>query len=86
LIFDKSKKGYSGFAGCNGFSGTYKASAPDNFSFGATAATKKYCMESSTLENNIFSAMQKVKEFVILENGNLLLRGDGVKLEYKKAI
>jgi putative lipoprotein len=87
LNFDKTKKGYSGFAGCNDFSGTYSASAPDNFSFGATVSTKKYCMESSGLESKVFSAMGKVQMFSITGGKLILETHDGKsKLVYKQAI
>jgi heat shock protein HslJ len=86
LNFDKAKKAYNGFAGCNSFSGTYTASGADKVDLGATVSTKKYCVESSALENKLFTAMDKVDSFMITPEGNLVLKGPGVKIEYKPAV
>lgn len=87
LNFDKTKKGYNGFAGCNNFSGTYAASAPNNFSFGDTIANKKFCTKSSGLENSLFKAMGRIQLFMIT-NGKLILTNlDGkTKIIYSPAI
>lgn len=88
LNFDAATDSYSGFAGCNNFSGKYSASGTDQFSFGATAATKMYCMESSDLESKLFEAMNAISRFEISPKGNLILySGDGkTQIEYKPAI
>jgi heat shock protein HslJ len=88
LNFDSGIEGnYSGFAGCNGFSGTYSRSGSDGFSFGATASTKMYCMESSALESKIFEAMGDVSKYQV-QSGNLIFSSaDGqTKIQYKPAI
>jgi putative lipoprotein len=87
LNFDMSKKTYSGFAGCNDYSGAYKAAAPNGFSFGATVSTKKFCADSADLENDLFAAMGKITKFAI-QNGVLVLSSaDGkTTITYKMAI
>jgi heat shock protein HslJ len=88
LNFDKKNDKYSGFSGCNTFGGNYTASSSDKFSFGATVSTKKYCVESSALENKILSAMGKIQNFSIDVKGTLTLKSADGKtvLIYKKAI
>ncbi len=86
LNFDMTDKSYTGFGGCNSFGGTYVSSTPNNFSFGATVSTKKYCLESSGLENSLFEAMGHVQTFQI-SAGKLILRGSAeTELVYTPAI
>jgi heat shock protein HslJ len=88
LNFDKAKKTYNGFAGCNSFSGSYTASGADKFAFGSTVSTKMYCLDSSDLENRLMTAMERVSSYMITAEGNLVLKSnDGkAKIEYKPAI
>lgn len=88
LNFDKTKKTYSGFSGCNTFSGTYTSAAAGKFSFGTTTGTKKYCTDSSAMESKILEAMGKVENFTVTAEGNLvLISADGkTKVEYQPAI
>lgn len=86
LNFDKAKDTYNGFAGCNSFSGKYTFSGPDKIDLGATASTKKYCIESSALENQLLGAMDKAESYMITPEGNLVLKGPNMKIEYKPAI
>jgi len=88
LNFTKATDSYGGFSGCNSFSGKYVASANSGFTFGATAATKMYCMETSALESSIFSAMGQAAKFSVSQQGSLTLTSaDGkTKLEYKPAV
>jgi heat shock protein HslJ len=86
LNFDKAKKTYNGFAGCNSFSGSYTTSGADKVDLGAAVATKKYCMESSALENKLLGAMDKIDSYMITAEGNLILKVSDTKIEYKPAI
>jgi heat shock protein HslJ len=88
LNFDKAKNTYDGFAGCNSFSGGYASASAGKFSFGATAATKKYCAATSSLENSLLGAMGKVTDYMITAEGNLVLKdlNGQTKIEYKPAV
>ena len=86
LQFDTSKKSYSGFAGCNNFSGTYKSSGESAFDFGSTVSTKKAC-SAMDLENGIFQAMDKVNRFGIKGDQLVFTSEDGyTELVDSKAI
>jgi heat shock protein HslJ len=78
---------YTGFGGCNSFSGTYTLAPGSKFSFGDTVSTKKYCPASSAMENSIFSAMEKADKFSISGGKLIIQSADGkTKLTYKEAI
>lgn len=62
LQFDSAKNTYSGFAGCNSFSGTYSAQDNFVFSFGTTVSTKMAC-PSLNLEEAIFKAMSQTTRY-----------------------
>lgn len=86
LQFDTSKKSYSGFAGCNNFSGTYQSSGELAFDFGSTVSTKKAC-DAMELETAIFQAMDKAHRFFIKGDQLVFTSEDGyTELVYSKAI
>ena len=89
LQFDTDKNSYTGFAGCNNFSGTYSTSGTMGFDFGATVSTKKACADPKpqSLENSIFQAMEKVSTTGIKGNQLVFTSADGyTELVYNQAI
>lgn len=87
LNFDKDTKSYSGFGGCNNFSGKYTISGMDEFSFGATVSTKMACQDTMNLETEIFKGMSNITNFAIIDDMLTLTSEDEeTKLVYKKAI
>lgn len=61
LQFDRSKKSYGGFGGCNGFGGEYIFKQPYDFDFGLTISTQIYCEGgASEFEQAYFKALDKV--------------------------
>lgn len=86
LQFDTTKKTYSGFAGCNNFSGTYTSSGSFKFDFGATASTKMAC-PALDLETEFFKAMNAVSTFGIKGDQLVFTSEDGfTELLYNQAI
>ncbi|HMQ01527.1 MAG TPA: META domain-containing protein [Candidatus Doudnabacteria bacterium] len=87
LNFTKNSKSYSGFAGCNNFSGQYSISGVNGFSFGVTTSTKVACQDTMNLENEIFTGMAQITKFELI-NDMLTLSNDSgnTKLIYQKAI
>ena len=77
LQFDPAKNSYSGFAGCNSFSGTYSATDNNVFDFGAAASTKKACPATMQLENGIFKAFDKAVRYGIKGNQLVFTSEDG---------
>lgn len=75
IKFNSETNQVSGFAGCNGFSGTY--SIKDNtLSFSELVATKMFCQnEANTIERKMFQNLAKVNAFE-LSNGILSLKND----------
>ena len=87
LNFDQTGKNYSGFSGCNNYSGAYTGGTGDEFKFGATISTKMFCTESSDLENEVFQAMEKIETYQFDYRDNLILESSDkkTKLEYVQA-
>lgn len=86
LQFDVEKNTYSGFAGCNSFTGTYSSADNYVFDFGATASTKKACPATMELENGILQAMDKAISYGIKGEQLVFTSEDGyTELVYDQA-
>ena len=66
------ENGFSGFTGCNSFTGTYKYES-GKLSLNPGAITKMYCGES--IETEFLDAIKKVSAFETKDNNLLLLNG-----------
>lgn len=74
LVFDISGRRISGHAGCNRLNGEFKTGEETGnaISFPAVATTRMDCPDMRT-EQEVLSALDKVRSFGLLGNGNLAL-------------
>lgn len=82
LSFDEAQKKVSGFAGCNRFFGGYELNQ-SSIKFSAIGATKMYCQDKSSIEDNYVTALSNVQSFKA-ENSKLVLTGENAILEFTK--
>ena len=78
VVFSK-EKGFTGYTGCNNFSGNYKYEN-GKLSLDAGAITKKYCGDSFEIE--FLDALKKVSAFESKNNNLVLLNGGQEIMKY----
>lgn len=89
LQFNPEKNTYTGFSGCNNFSGTYTTADNYVFDFGAIVNTKKACADPKVqaLENSILQAMDNATSTGIKGQQLIFTSEDGyTELVYDQAI
>ncbi|MBU2940873.1 META domain-containing protein [Lacinutrix sp. C3R15] len=67
LSFDETTNRVSGYAGCNRFSGNYTVEG-NHIEFTNIIATRMYCKETMTAEQNVINALEKATTFTIANN------------------
>jgi heat shock protein HslJ len=67
----------SGFAGCNGFGGGYRADG-SRLTFSTLAATRMACDQGMQLERDYLAALEATRSFRLTPRGLELLGGSGV--------
>ena len=86
-MFDIAAGRISGTSGCNRITGELRSddTVGNSISFHSVAATRMMCPDMET-EKNILSALNSVRTYGILENGNLVFftAGGAVVLELKR--
>jgi heat shock protein HslJ len=83
IDFDSKSNQVNGFAGCNNFFGSFTV-AENKLSFGAIAATKRYCQqEVNKIENDILNTLNKTNTFLIESDTLYLKANDKVLLKAK---
>ena len=84
IVLHFSKKSYSGFGGCNDYSGTFAQGDEDSLSFSLVNSTDAYCEKASFDESSYLSLLRQVNRYERYTNELLLYKDKILLLKFFK--
>lgn len=81
ISFNEDGSRISGFGGCNRYFGSCNKSG-NRISFSGLGATKMFCQETMSIEDNFLTVLSEVDSYAINDTTLLLKKGGSVVLEF----
>lgn len=80
LLLDPEKHRYSGFSGCNLYTGEYQLEGGAGLRFGDAATTRKACASGMELEDYYLAILPRVSRYQLSGSGLVLEDAGGIEL------
>lgn len=81
ISFNEDGSRISGFGGCNRYFGSCNKSG-NRISFTGLGATKMYCRETMSIEDNFLTLLSEVDSYAISDTTLLLKKGGSIVIEF----